>query len=114
MDDATRAYLELRIDYEQKLVTARLDAQDRALTIQAAEYERRLEVLNHAHAAAVKESARVLPRETFDAKWTELDRRVGDLDKSMAASAAQTATLTAIIATVVSLLSTLLVSWVVR
>jgi hypothetical protein len=114
VDDATRAYLELRIDYEQRLVTARLDAQDRALTLQAAEYERRLEVLNHAHAAAVKESARVLPRETFDTKWAELDRRVGDVEKSLAASGAQAATLTAIIATVISILSTLLVSWVVR
>ena len=61
-----REYLEQRLDYERSLVAQRFEMLEKALTLQAAEYERRLIVLNHAHEAAVKEQARVLPRELFD------------------------------------------------
>jgi hypothetical protein len=39
----------------------------RALELQASVYEQRLEVLNHAHAAAVEAQAKTVPREMFDA-----------------------------------------------
>jgi hypothetical protein len=39
---------------------------DKALELQAKEYERRLEVLNHAHAAAVEAQAKTVPREMYD------------------------------------------------
>lgn len=41
-------------------------ADARALNLQAAEYERRLEALNHAHQQAVEAQARTVPRELFD------------------------------------------------
>ena len=77
MGPTLREYLEQRLDYERSLVVQRfeqlerLHAQERqmlttALDRQAGEYERRLDVLNHAHEAAVKEQARVLPREMHD------------------------------------------------
>jgi len=39
---------------------------EKALKLQATEYERRLEVLNHAHAAAVEAQAKTVPREMYD------------------------------------------------
>lgn len=41
-------------------------ADTKALELQAAEYERRLETLNHAHQQAVEAQARTVPRELFD------------------------------------------------
>jgi hypothetical protein len=38
----------------------------RALELQAGEYERRLDTLNHAHQEAVEAQARTVPREVFD------------------------------------------------
>jgi hypothetical protein len=88
-DVQLREYLEQRLDYERTLVSQRFEqlerllethrlATDKALHVQATEYERRLTVLNHAHEAAVKEQNRVLPRETFQAflddfmKWRDM------------------------------------------
>lgn len=120
-----REYLEQRLDYERTLVKhqldatrevveQRLDTMDHALVlqrdldrekvaIQAAEYERRLTVLNHAHEEAVRERNRVLPREMFDqwvtdfSKWrdavnkslsdmTSLAERIAGVDSRSAAS----------------------------
>ena len=47
----------------------------RALELQAAVYEQRLEVLNHAHAAAVEAQAKTVPREMFDAYVKETSSR---------------------------------------
>ena len=47
----------------------------RALELQAAEYERRLETLNHAHQQAVEAQARTVPREMFDAYVKETEAR---------------------------------------
>ena len=73
MEPTLREYLEQRLDYERSLVAQKFELIDRALQHQAAEYERRLTVLNHAHEAAVKEQARVLPREMFDTFRKEYD-----------------------------------------
>lgn len=109
MSDITiREYLEQRLDYERTLVRQqldtirevmeqRLDAMDAALVLQrninheklqmqAAEYERRLTVLNHAHEEAVRERNRTLPREMFEqwtvefAKWRDtVNKAMGDI-----------------------------------
>ena len=47
----------------------------RALELQAAVYEQRLEVLNHAHAAAVEAQAMTVPREMFDQYVKETSSR---------------------------------------
>ena len=49
-----------------KALKLQRDLSEEKLKIQALEYERRLSELNHAHEAAVKEQARVLPREIFE------------------------------------------------
>lgn len=78
----TEKYVTLR-EFEQRIYTMQMQmvenikahrelndfragALEKALLLQAAEYERRLNVLNHAHEQAVKEAARVVPREMFD------------------------------------------------
>lgn len=50
----------------KSLFDTRLSADRRALDLQAAEYERRLDTLNHAHEAAVQAQAMTVPRELFD------------------------------------------------
>ena len=72
-----REYLEQRLDYERTLavsrdahakerVTEQLAARDKAMELQATEYQRRLDVLNHAHQAAVEAQAKTVPREMWE------------------------------------------------
>lgn len=78
-----REYLELRLDYERSLVAQKAELVEQARTIQAREYERRLDILNHAHEAAVQEQARVLPREIFDVFKREYETKHADLKKHL-------------------------------
>lgn len=57
------------------LFTAQSISDRRALELQAAEYERRLDTLNHAHEAAVEAQARTVPREVFDQYVKETEQR---------------------------------------
>lgn len=61
-----RAYVERLIAHEAQLRQTELAARDHALAIQAAEYERRLDSLNHAHARSLEERTHTLPREIFE------------------------------------------------
>jgi hypothetical protein len=104
MDPSLRELLERTIQYERahtdqrfvaerersdatyasmmKLIEQRFDSRDDNLRLQASEYERRMTVLNHAHEAAVKEQARVLPREMFDQFKNEYEKfRSGQLTR---------------------------------
>ena len=78
-----REYLEQRLDYERTIMAQRMELVDKALALAAAEYERRLTVLNHAHEAAVKEQARVLPRETFDQWKDDFSKWRGTVDTAV-------------------------------
>ena len=49
----------------------RILGRDAALKLQAVEYERRLEDLNHAHQQAVEQRAQFLPREVYDIAVSE-------------------------------------------
>lgn len=64
-DVALRDHLETQIRELDKRIDQRLCAQAKALTLQAKEYERRLEDLNHAHAQHLADRALYLPRETY-------------------------------------------------
>jgi hypothetical protein len=55
-----------RIDHERELRDQAYSYLDTALRLQAAEYTRRLDVLNHAHQQTVEAQARTVPREMFD------------------------------------------------
>lgn len=52
-----------------------------ALKIQAIEYERRLNTLNHAHEQALEVQARTVPREIFELSYRETEKKIGDLEK---------------------------------
>jgi hypothetical protein len=53
------------------VLETRLHAADEARRLQAAEYERRLDLLNHAHQKALEERTVVVSRELFDAGMRE-------------------------------------------
>lgn len=46
---------------------------DKALLLQASEYERRLDELNHAHAQQVERNAQYVSRELWDSRNKEVD-----------------------------------------
>jgi hypothetical protein len=92
-----REYLEQRLDYERSLVEQRFALIDQARQLQAAEYERRLVVLNHAHEQAVAESARVVPRELFEQFLKEYGAFKLDTRESLTAIASRSAVWTAAI-----------------
>lgn len=54
-----------------------------ALRTQATEYARRLDVLNHAHEAAVEAAAKTVPREMFDAYVKEATIREQSIVKTL-------------------------------
>lgn len=66
-----------KVSAERELRQTRAEALDKALELQATEYARRLQDLNHAHQIALENWARSLPRELFDqwrdeySKWRE-------------------------------------------
>jgi len=60
-----RELLEQKIKYERELVRTQFALLETARKLQAAEYERRLTVLNHAHEAALQAQAMTVPREMF-------------------------------------------------
>jgi hypothetical protein len=59
----TRAELERELAHLRELLTER----DKALLLQATEYERRLDLLNHEHARAAENWRLSLPRERYEA-----------------------------------------------
>jgi hypothetical protein len=70
MERALREQEHIAVREALEAVRALFDAQvlsdRRALELQAVEYERRLEALNHAHEQAVQAQAMTVPREMFD------------------------------------------------
>ncbi len=70
-----RELLDARIESIQALSRLELGKMEQARAIQAAEYERRLEALNHAHEQARETLATYLPREAFESFVKEQTRR---------------------------------------
>lgn len=84
--DATYASLVKLVEHRFDALVERLEQRHNMLQdnllLKADENERRLTVLNHAHEAAVKEAARVLPREMFDQFKNEYEKfRSGQLPR---------------------------------
>jgi hypothetical protein len=73
---ALREYVDMRLAAIDGRLTERRTADIAALTLQAREYERRLETLNHAHEQAREKERDFLPREAYDAAHQNLMRRV--------------------------------------
>ena len=88
-----REWVEALVEHERELREAAGAATDRALDLQAREYERRLDLLNHSHTRLDKIMQQTVPRETFDlycrhtAEWREGVNR--QLDEQRGASVRQ-------------------------
>ena len=63
---------------------SQLELRDQALQVQAREYERRLEALNHAHQEAQRVLNTYLPRETWEAWLKEEQKRREKIDAEVA------------------------------
>lgn len=63
---SVREYVDQAVAHERQMRRAETKAHDRAMHLQAAEYERRLEALNNSHALATAEQARTVPHTVFD------------------------------------------------
>lgn len=68
--------LDERINTERRLREQSHRTTARALRLQATEYERRLESLNHAHQQTIETAARTVPREMFEQYVRENTSRV--------------------------------------
>ena len=72
-----RNLMDERTRYEREILSTRENLVKEALHLQAAEYDRRLTDLNHAHATAMENWRMSMPREMFDqwereySKWKE-------------------------------------------
>lgn len=69
-----RQLMDERTRYEREILSTRENLLKEALLKQASEYERRLTELNHAHATAMENWARSMPRELFEQWEKEYDK----------------------------------------
>ncbi len=69
-----REYFEAALNHERELRETNDIANAKALSLQAGEYGRRLDDLNHAHEHAVEQQATFMPRELFEAYVKESSR----------------------------------------
>lgn len=97
------AMAELLVSHNAEVEETRHLEQDRALMLQAAEYQRRLDLLNHANDAAVENWRRTLPRELFDAFVRESDKWRDDANVKLATSSSSQIAVTSIGARVTAL-----------
>lgn len=67
LEPTLRELLEEKIRRVEQTLHQRLNLEGKQRKTQATEYERRLTELNHAHAQAVAEKERTMPRESFQA-----------------------------------------------
>jgi hypothetical protein len=83
---------------------AQAEANEKALKVQAAEYERRLNLLNGEAARLREIQATYLPREVFENKLTELNKELLELKTYKDNTAGRQAIVALVIPTVVSLM----------
>lgn len=85
MDDMNIAYVKELIAKETGILTARLDALDRAITIAATELARRLELLNRAHEQAIQDRTDFVTREVFNEERKQFERFRQSVSDTLAA-----------------------------
>ena len=64
------------------VLEAIIKEKESTLKIQAAEYERRLDALNHEHARSKEALSTYTPRETYDSEKIALDIRIRGIEKA--------------------------------
>lgn len=75
-----REYVDIILRHQSRLHKQRLDAMNMALKLQAKEYERRLELLNHAHQQAVETLNTYVPRELWHEQHKALEEKIVNLE----------------------------------
>jgi len=75
-----REYLEKVIAGGEAQLSAQLAAAEKALSIQAAEYERRLTALNHAHEQAREKERDFIQRETYETYTRTTSERLNKIE----------------------------------
>jgi hypothetical protein len=106
--EATCTTVELARHDERIVAISREINQERAyrakeIEIAKVELERRLDVLNHAHARAQELQATFLPRETYEANRKELENRLNKAEGEVREIAGRLITQAAVAAALVSL-----------
>jgi hypothetical protein len=81
----SRALLEQKLAHERELTDAKFAHRDEALRLQAIEYSRRLEDLNHAHARALEAQAHTVSSELYESHREDIAARFKLLSDQMAA-----------------------------
>jgi hypothetical protein len=71
--EARVARMETHVAMLDRLLQERVAALDRATELQACEYARRLDELNHAHAQALQDRGHFLAREVWEAYISQLE-----------------------------------------
>ena len=104
--------MDAKIDALERLMTARMDAQDTARILQAAEYERRLEHLNGEAERIRQREITYVPRELYERIDAQRCEDIKALESYRDVQSGKQAVLAAVIAAAVSLLVAL--AWKVR
>ena len=91
--------------HEHKLTASK------ALELQAKEYERRLDDLNHAHQQARETLQTYLPREIHDKEMRDLSIWQRSVDTDRASNQGRTSAVTTILAILLSVVSIIAVAW---
>lgn len=68
-NDRSLEVLWSRVCALEKMIEMKRESDQRALSLQATEYERRLDMLNHAHAQAMERNAHYITRELYESRW---------------------------------------------
>jgi len=71
--------LTVKLDALDRLINERFKLSDEALRLQAVEYGRRLEILNHEQARLQLDRERYLPREVYEAQLKAIDTRIATM-----------------------------------
>jgi len=93
----------ISLEHRLTVLEAALKASDRALVVQAREYERRLENLNDSHKRAEEARARTVPRETYDVFVGQMETFRLEVKQALARSAGAASVLVAVSLSVISL-----------
>jgi hypothetical protein len=86
-----REYIDQRITMLAEAHTREHELLDRALAIQAREYERRLDELNHSHAEARRVLATYITRDLYESSQKDLTVWKSNIDKAIANMAGRNA-----------------------
>lgn len=81
MDDSALVVKIHDLEMKVSILQTELECSLEARTLQAAEYERRLSELNHAHQQQLDRNAEYVSRELFESRKDAVDRRLNSVER---------------------------------